>query len=198
MAVYRLLMPVRTMDWAQAILQGLFYSAVNYVLLLPLVVFVHRGGYLELHPLRYWAAVLVMVLVAPMCWPLLLARAFDSHRLSSRLQLPFPTIWDYVFRRNRPAFVLVRLNDGRFVGGFWGPGSKAGTHPNDGDLFISAAYAVDENGKFLAALPRTAGLHVRKEQYAYVQFFTEPTDEAPAQEGGGHVDVDQKPAQARE
>ena len=173
MTVYRLIMPARSIDWAQSVLQGLFYSTANYVLLLPLVVYVHRDGYAGLHPLRYWAVVLLMVVVAPMFWPVLLAAVFQSPRLMKNLQLPYPTIWDYVFRQKRH-FVLIRLNDGTFVGGHWGEGSRAGTHPNDGEIYLSHVYSIDENRKFLAPVPETAGLHIRKDQYSYVEFFTPP------------------------
>ena len=182
MSVYRLMMPARAMDWAQSVLQGLFYSTANYVLLLPLVVFIQRDGYADAHPLQFWGVALFVVVVAPMCWPLLLVKALESPRVSGRLQLPFPTIWDYTFRGKPPAFVIVRLNDGRYVGGYWGRGSKAGTYPNDGDLFISVAHEVDENGRVGLPIPNTAGLHIRKDQYAYVQFFRAPHVET-AEEG---------------
>ncbi|HEX8904478.1 MAG TPA: DUF6338 family protein [Longimicrobiaceae bacterium] len=182
MTVYRLLMPARTIDWAQAVLQGLFYSTANYVLLLPLVVYIHRDGFAAAHPLRYWAVVLLMVVVAPMGWPILLVKAFNSPRLTRRLRLPFPTVWDYVFHGARPAFVVIRLNDGRFIGGYWGPESIAGTHPNDGDLFVSKAYDVDDTGKLGSEIPSSAGLHIRKDQYSYVQFFRSEDDADPQQE----------------
>lgn len=186
MSVYRLMMPARAMDWAQSVLQGLFYSTANYVLLLPLVVFVQRDGYAQAHPLQYWGGVLFLVLVAPMCWPLLLARIFRSTRLMSNVRLPFPTIWDYVFVRRKRHFVLIRLNDGTFVGGYWGEGSQAGTHPNDGEIFISQAYTVDDKGNFLAPVPNSAGLHIRRDQYMYVEFFTADVTEP---EEGGHAEI---------
>lgn len=194
MTVYRLIMPARSIDWAQSVLQGLFYSTANYVLLLPLVVYIHRDGYAGLHPLRYWAVVLLMVVVAPMCWPLLLVKAFSSPRLAGRLQLPFPTVWDYVFHGPPPTYVVIRLNDGRFIGGYWGRGSKAGTHPNDGDLFLSTAHEVDDTGRLGGEIPNSAGLHIRKDEYVYVQLFKKPVTVDRSPEELNHVELAEGPA----
>lgn len=187
--IWRLVMPARVLDWAQGLIQGLFYSTVNYVLLLPLVVYVHQGRFSAMHPFRYWAAVLFIVLVAPMVWPLLLSAAFRSPGLSRKLRLPFPTVWDYVFDRREPAFVLLRLTDGRFIWGYWGPGSYAGVHPNDGDLYLSAVYNVDENGDFGEPVPNTAGLHIRRDQYSYVEFFHRPEQPGPKPSEQSDVDL---------
>ena len=35
--VYRLVMPARDLKWADSVLEGLFYSAINFVLGLPLL-----------------------------------------------------------------------------------------------------------------------------------------------------------------
>ncbi|HEX8242339.1 MAG TPA: DUF6338 family protein [Longimicrobium sp.] len=197
MTVYRLIMPARSIDWAQSVLQGLFYSTANYVLLLPLVVYIHRDGYAGLHPLRYWAMVLLMVVVAPMCWPVLLVKAFESPRLSRRLPLPFPTVWDYVFHGPPPTFVVVRLKDGRFIGGYWGPGSKAGRHPNDGELYVSAAHEVDDAGQIGAEIPNTAGLHIRRDEYVYVRFFRSPVAATRRDEEPAHAEMAERPARDR-
>ncbi|HEX8670852.1 MAG TPA: DUF6338 family protein, partial [Longimicrobium sp.] len=132
MAVYRLRMPARLNDWGSALIQGLFYSSLNYVLLLPFIILVHRDGYPAIHPLRYWGSVLAMVFVAPAIWPNLLVWVYKRPQIADRIQVPYPTTWDYIFRDRQAEFVLLRLADGRFVGGYWGAGSHAGAHPNDG------------------------------------------------------------------
>lgn len=174
MHVYRLLMPARAMDRAQAILQGLFYSSLNFVLLLPLLVLVHQPGYADRSPVVYWSVVLGALLVMPVLCPLLLRAAFKWKWLSRRIQLPYPTAWDFCFDLREPAFVLVHLSDGSLIGGYWGPNSYAGAFPNDGDIYLEAIYRVDEEGRFGDAIPHTRGLLLRKDQYSYIELFSVP------------------------
>lgn len=174
MAVYRLRMPARLNDWGSALVQGLFYSSLNYVLLLPAIILIHRNGYPEIHPARYWGAVLLIVFLAPAIWPILLTRVYRQYWINKLIRVPYPTTWDYVFEAREAEFVLLRLTDGRFVGGYWGPGSYAGAHPNEGDIFISAAYHVDENGKLGQPVADSAGLHVWKDSYTSIEFFKAP------------------------
>ena len=48
--IYRLIMPARALDWANALLQGLFYSAVNFVLGLPFLFWLVFGYDPLAHP----------------------------------------------------------------------------------------------------------------------------------------------------
>ena len=181
MAVYRLRMPARLPDRGSAIVQGLFYGALNYVLLLPLILLIHRDGYAQMHPWRYWGVVLVAVFVAPAVWPLLLVWAYHAPALARWVQVPYPSVWDYVFRGREAQFVLLRLTSGRLVGGLWGPDSYAGGHPHEGDIYISRAYRVSESGDFEGPVPRSAGVHVRREAYTSVEFFHLPVSQDPPQ-----------------
>jgi Family of unknown function (DUF6338) len=172
MHIYRLLMPARLMDWAQSILQGLFYSSVNFVLLLPLLVYVHRPGFATEHPAAYWATVMSALLVMPIAWPLLLRAAFRSKWLAHRIQLPYPTAWDFYFDQRKPVFTLIHLNDGSLIGGYCGLNSFAGTSPNDGDIYLEAIYHVSSEGEFGDPIPNTQGLLLRKDQYSYIELFS--------------------------
>lgn len=179
MAVYRLRMPARLPDWGNALVQALFYSSLNYVLLLPLIIALHRNGFPEAHPWQYWGGVLTMVFVAPVVWPTLLVGLYRNPWVVRRIQVPYPTTWDYVFSGREAQFVLLRLTDGRFIGGYWGPGSYAGAHPNEGDLYISAVYNVDSEGRFGHPVPDSAGMHIRKDAYTSIEFFKVPALQNP-------------------
>jgi hypothetical protein len=175
MAIYRLRMPARQVEWAESLVQGLFYSSINYVLLLPLILFISQPGYSVAHPWTYWALVLFSVVVAPVVWPSLLVMAFRWRRVSRLLKVPFPTVWDSLFdQQKEPLFMLIHLTDGRRIGGYWGPGSYAGSYPHDGDLYVSAVYEMDDSGRLTRPVADTAGLHIRKEQYSFVEFLRVP------------------------
>lgn len=173
-AVYRLVMPARAMDWANAVLQALFYSALNFALLL-LPLYWLLFGYDPLrYPGRYVAAGLLALFVGPVVWPLVVRALFRSRWVAERINIPYPTAWDFFFDRRETAFVLVHLTNGALLGGYWGKRSYAGSFPNDGDIYIQAVYHVAPDGKFGDPVPGTRGVLLRKEQYSYLELFAVP------------------------
>lgn len=172
--IYRLLMPAYRLDWSNAILQGLFFSSVNFALFLPLITFIHYNNFQDRHPVWYGILGLVVLLIGPIMWPLILSNFFRSKRLMAKLQLPFPTAWDYFFNKREKVFVLIHLNNGNLVGGYYGANSYATSFPTEGDIYLEAVYAVDKNGKFGQPIKETKGLLIRKDQYVYLETFHVP------------------------
>lgn len=173
-SVYRLLMPARRLDWSSALPQGLFYSSINFVVLLPLIAFAGSESFREQHGFLSWIAIAIVLLLFPAAWPAILRAAFRWKWLASRIQIPYPTAWDFFFDIRDPAFVLVHLNSGSLIGGYWGGKSYAGSFPNDGDIYLEAVYEVDENGEFGGPMPHTKGVLLRKEEYTYLELFDVP------------------------
>jgi hypothetical protein len=117
--VYRLIMPARALEWGNGLLQGLFYSAVNFALGLPFL-FLLVFGYDPLqHPVRYSIAALLLLLVLPVLWPFALVALFKSDQIARRIQIPYPTAWDFFFDRRESSFFLVHLNNGALLGGYY-------------------------------------------------------------------------------
>jgi hypothetical protein len=177
--IYRLIMPARALDWGNALLQGMFYSAVNFVLGLPLLYLLVVGHDPLGHPVRYFAAAVLLLLVTPILWPLVLVSIFKSKRLATRIQIPYPTAWDFFFDQREPGFALIHLNNGKLLGGYWGGNSYAGSFPNDGDIYLEAVYSVDDAGLFGEVIPNSRGVLLRKEQYSYIELFSVPSEELP-------------------
>jgi Family of unknown function (DUF6338) len=78
--------------------------------------------------------------------------------------------WNWVFRQRFPAFVRVRLKDGRLVLGYYGPSSAASQDAASPDIYLEKLYA-SEKGRFGAAMPRTKGVWIAGEQIASIEFF---------------------------
>src|SRR5437016_2634633 len=76
--VYRLLMPARPAAWSEGLLQSLFYTAINFVLLFPLIPFVVDTNNQAKHSFLYWLAILTLGLLGPIVWPLILRALFRS------------------------------------------------------------------------------------------------------------------------
>jgi hypothetical protein len=177
MTVYRLIMPARSVEWGNGLLQGLFYSVVNFALGLPFLFWLVFGNDPLQHPIRYSAAAVLLLVVLPILWPFALVWLFKSDRIASRIQIPYPTAWDFFFDRREPGFLLVHLNNGAFLAGYYGSDSYAGSYPNDGDIYLEAVYQVDEAGHFGQPVVNTRGVLLRKEQYSYIELFS-VSDEA--------------------
>ena len=182
--VYRLIMPARSLKWESAILEGLFYSLVNFALCTPIWLLIFRGGFPPGNLLWFWLGVVSIFLVGPTIWPVLYLKALRSAFLRRHLQSPYSTAWDFFFGQRRSCFLLVHLTDGSMIGGFFGTESFASAFPKDGDIYINAVYQLDADGHFGQPVPNTRGVLLRKEDYAYIEVFdvppeTEPNNERP-------------------
>lgn len=172
--IYRLLMPAYRLDWSNAVLQGLFFSSLNFALSLPLITFIHWNGFPDKHPVWYGFFGLAILLIGPILWPIILTKIFRSKKLMAKLQLPYPTAWDYFFDKREKLFVLIRLNNGKLIGGYYGDNSYATSFPTEGDIYLEAVYAVENSGKFGSPIKGTKGLLIRKDQYIYLETFHVP------------------------
>ncbi|MGU3411286.1 DUF6338 family protein [Microbacterium sp. M1A1_1b] len=82
-----------------------------------------------------------------------------------------PTAWDWAATNPSQRLVRVRLTDGRFVGGFFGPGSYVSTYPEPRDLYLSHQYQMNDDGSFAGPLPGTAGLWLEVSDEHIVEFL---------------------------
>jgi hypothetical protein len=176
---YGHLMPTRQLEWKDAVTEGVFFSAINYIVFFPAVLFVLRGENIEAHPWSYWGCIALLLLIGPVLLAVTYRQSFRWNWLAKRIQAPYPTAWDYFFDKREQCFVLAHLKNGAMVGGFWGAGSYASSFPRDGDLYISTACSVDQNGVFIKVVDRTKGILLRKEQYTYLEFFAASAPSKP-------------------
>jgi uncharacterized protein DUF6338 len=178
MHVYRLLFATARIDWGQALLQGFFFTVINYLVGFPLVLYVLRAQNIENHPFLYWLALAGIWLVGPVLMPVVWKWLIGTSFLSRYLQQPYITPWDYYFDRREDAFVLIHLKNGHLVAGYWGPGSYASGYPEQGDLYLSAVYSVDAKGRLGPPTPSTKGLLITRDEYTYIELF-EPAQQQP-------------------
>lgn len=177
MHVYRLLFAAKEIDWKSGLVQALFYSSLNLAICLPLLVPIHQDGFIEKYPYWYVAGLMMVLLVLPVVWPFLYRRLLRWRWLASKIQLPYPTAWDYFFDQRIPVFVLVQLRNGSKIGGYYGPQSYATSFPTEGDIYLETVYSVDEDGKFREPIDASDGAIIRKDQYELIEFFKKPQEE---------------------
>jgi hypothetical protein len=177
--VYRLIMPAEGINWSTALIEGIFYSSINYALLSPLVWFMHSGNFPSDHPISYGFFGIIVLFIGPIIWPLIVSLTVRKTDLVRSLQIPYPSAWDYYFDDRKPAFVLVHLKTGKLVGGYFGKGSYATSFPNQGEIYLEAVYETSDDGTFGEPIEDTDGLIIAKDEYHYIELFDVPdsTDE---------------------
>lgn len=82
-----------------------------------------------------------------------------------------PTAWDRATSDPAHRMVRVLFPDGRWVGGFYGPGSYVSTFPQPRDLYISHQYFMSRKGQFRGPIPSTAGVWLRIGDDHVVEFI---------------------------
>jgi hypothetical protein len=115
-----------------------------------------------------WALLLFLVVpaagAAAVSW-------LESHTKSA-VTRPEPTAWDYMFGRAvRSRFVRARLQDGTWVGGWYGTQSYASGYPSSQDIYIQWAYQMNDDGSFGAPTPRSSGIYLRLDNVDVLEFI---------------------------
>lgn len=99
------------------------------------------------------------------------SREFPFHLERKVFYAGVPTAWDWGATSPAARMVRVRLPDGRYVGGLFGPGSYVSTYPEPRDLYLSHQYHFQEDGSFDAPAQNAAGLWLRISDDHIVEFF---------------------------
>jgi hypothetical protein len=71
-----------------------------------------------------------------------------------------PNSWDFAAVDRRDCMIRVQLEDGRFVGGWFGTLSHASTYPEARSLFIEQKWHMTDDGKFTNPVDGSRGVFV--------------------------------------
>ena len=171
--VYDLLVPREFRDFSRSLFEAVGYSALNYAVLMPLIVLIHAGDFPIQHPAWYLFALFLILVVFPMLWPILSYRVSTS-RIGTRFIVhPMRKPWDYVFSRRQVYWIIVHLRDGRKIGGRFDRKSFASSYPADEQIYIEEVWQLDEDGKFQSdgQVERSQGILVMNDDILAVELF---------------------------
>ena len=182
MFAYRFLMPARDIEWKTALVEALFYGVLNFGICLPIIIPIHQAGFPASHLTWYVILMVAVLVLLPLLWSCLLCCLFRWKRLMKRLQLPFPTAWDFFFHKRESCFILIHLKNGKMIGGYFGGDSYATSFPRHGDIYLQQVCKVDELGRFEKLVEDTKGLLISRDTCDYVEMFAVP--------GTGHTGGD--------
>ncbi|WP_285634359.1 DUF6338 family protein [Lentzea sp. NBRC 102530] len=114
------------------------------------------------------AVAVLLFLVVPGVLAAVVSLAERKRRTARYLRTP--TAWDHAFRDREPCFVRVRLKDGNWAGGWYGPASYASSYPHPAELYLESARVMAPDGSFGARVPGSVGLRLRAEDFDVLEF----------------------------
>lgn len=86
-----------------------------------------------------------------------------------------PRAWDHAaFRTREPCFVRIRMEDGRYHGGWFDTDSLVSTYPFSRDIFIAVAWNMGEYGEFEYEVPSTRGVWIPITDGSVVEWLEAP------------------------
>jgi hypothetical protein len=182
--VDRLIQPASPTSVGEMVIEAFAYSLINAGLL-SWAVFKASVELSESPPDYVHAAVYAALIcvVGPTIWPIAfrVVQRWAARRgwILGQDRYAF----DYAFRGPRTRWVIVHLNDGRLVGGYFGLKSYATVEPQSGHLYLEELWRLDTSGRFVSAIPGSRGAIFRPTDYVWVEMFhdgAQPEIEASA------------------
>jgi hypothetical protein len=169
--VYDLIVPGERRDFSKSAFDAIAYSALNFAVLLPLVLLIQSEFLFIRH--KNWAVLLTyfVLLVFPAIWPFLLIRLAATTLFLRHFVHPTPDAWDYLFGRREQFWAIVHLKDLRRIGGRFGIQSFASSSPAEPQIYLEEAWKLDDNGAFLAPVERSRGILIMADEIAAVELF---------------------------
>jgi hypothetical protein len=111
-----------------------------------------------------------------MAGPAWLARLLDLLGLAHHFRVV--EAWSWQFSRREPAYVRVRLKDGRTVLGYYGPRSFASFDAAHGDLYLEQQYRKGDGKIFGPPFGATSGVWISGTEIVTIEFFRGQGDRA--------------------
>ena len=169
--IYDLLIPGEQRDFSKSILEVIGYSALNYGALSWFIIWVFSSNLFQVKRVWFIIAIVFIVFVVPTIWPILFTRLWRWRLIGKYIIHPLKRPWDYVFAKREKYWMIIHLKDGRRIGGKFDENSSASSFPAKEQIYIEEVWELDENGKFIKPIKRSAGIIVLSNEILSVELF---------------------------
>ena len=173
--VWALIFPTSEKSLKDEIGEALSFGILNAIVCAPIFAMLAPANAFALYGLA-----ILTLLILPAIWPVILLWVLHWLEEAELILISSRSAWDDVFLRNEVYFVIVHLNDGGRVGGYYGRNSFAGLHPISGQLYLEQLWYLDQSGKFDRPVPDSRGLILRPTDYKYVELLAVPKENIDA------------------
>lgn len=179
--VFELLVPTRSTSTGREALEALSYGAINFgIWAVPVLYWL---PWLKVRPLRFTLVAILLLIVSPASLALGARAVLVWPHLRKWVVHPVPTAWDHFFGLRQAAWMRIHLKNGRFIGGWYGDSSFAGSDPEWRDLYVEQAWELDPLGGFKRKISDTMGFLVRVEDCELIEILSssqpQPKQEQP-------------------
>jgi hypothetical protein len=82
--------------------------------------------------------------------------------------------WEHMFAREGTALIRVTLEDGRVVGGYYGPDSFSGYSRDTQDLFLEQRWVLDDDLWFLRPADSSIGVWIPRDSIVSLETYDPP------------------------
>jgi len=165
--VYDLLIPGETRDFTKSVFDAIAYSALNFGALLWVIVPLESG---HLSPWESYTATFFLLIGVPALWPVLFLQIRKHRKVAQWITSPNARVWDEIFAKRTPYWVIVHLKDRR-IGGLYAGKSFASHNPAAPEIYLEQVWHLDENGVFTKVVESTAGVLIMGTDIVALEFF---------------------------
>lgn len=151
-------------------------TAFNYAICSPLIYLLYVGDFKD-SPISTAILWFFVIFCVPIVLGVIRASIIQHDRFGRLFRLlklrpisPIPTGWDWIFSRIDPCYVLITLNDGTEIAGFFGYQSMASSDPDRKDIYLEKTYTVPADNSPWKEVLGTLGIYVDGSQIAFIEF----------------------------
>jgi hypothetical protein len=176
LTVFRQLTPSQNRAFGSSLFEAATFGGVNLILTSPLSFFLYQSKGNSLTWWLVWLLAILLVIVMPIVWPFLVRWLVVKGVKWGLLKGFEETGWDAFFSKKKFAFIIVHLNDGGYIGGWFGPNSFASSSPKQGHIYLESLWELDENNAFTGKrIEKSKGVILEPSDYMYIELI-EPTE----------------------
>ncbi|MBS4221874.1 DUF6338 family protein [Lederbergia citrea] len=176
-SIYRICVPQEDAKGENILLRFLLFSTINYSVVLPILFWIYKIPYIESHVnVRLYVSLLI-ILIVTVGIALIISVISNKGWIRNFLQKigihtthVTPTAWDYQFRREEPRYLIVYLEDGGIVCGYWGSESFASSIKDTKDLYLEKIFDLNEDEEWIE-ITSSKGVWIPEKSIKYIEFI---------------------------
>ncbi|MEK4222053.1 DUF6338 family protein [Bacillus sp. FSL W8-0116] len=176
-SIYRKCVPQRDITFHSVFLRFLLFSVINYSIVFPIISWLSKIPYIQTHETVSFYISMVTIFLIPVIIALIISVISNKGWVRTILQKigihtihVIPTAWDYQFRKDEHKYLIVYLEDGGIVFGYWGFASFASSIREDKDLYLEKIFNVDDNNEWIE-IPQNKGIWIPEKSIKYIEFL---------------------------
>lgn len=171
MKVYSILSSGPRLDASKAVIDAIAFSCCNYAIFALPIYWMHYASWATNRPIAYATAWGCVLLVGPVIWAVGVFALRRARWLSRWLPHPVDRAWDYIFGKRESFYLIITLTSGKRIGATYGSNSFASSYPADPEIYVEAAWDVDDAEGFVRQHVQTRGLLIAGSAIESIEFI---------------------------